>query len=212
MKLKNILNEIDDQKYVVVFGEAKKVLVESKAIMIEKIAPGLLKFEVESYTETENMVYITLPNDAKIDFVDDGVTKILEFTKAYATIDFPPFKTAEIVEYVTYGKEIYIKRKDVDFERVDPYLFFKYFCPFDGEKLTYNEFLKLITRCIFRDAMFSSNQYGNCYNTIIETVAGMIIVIIFNKNNHSIRVSYPTQQKIYTSFEDIVLDFRDKVM
>lgn len=83
--------------------------------------------------------------------------------------------------------------------------FFWHFRVIEGpEKMDYSAFEYILTNYIFGSAVLFPKEYSGVRHLIIQNWGGYTIMININKDQNSIRVSFPDCQKIYNSYEEAI--------
>lgn len=84
----------------------------------------------------------------------------------------------------------------------------KFFWHFDviegSEKMDYSTFEYILTNYIFGSAVLFPQEYSGIRHLIIQNWGGYTIMININKDQNSIRVSFPDCQKTYNSYEEAI--------
>jgi hypothetical protein len=99
---------------------------------------------------------------------------------------------------------------------ISSHTIFAYFKVIDGDlKMSYNDFEYVLCNHVFRMALLSPGEYAGVrhliiHNPVFGLVDDLIIMITVNKTENTIRVSYPDEQRVFTSYEDAIDYIRNK--
>lgn len=93
---------------------------------------------------------------------------------------------------------------------------FAHFRTIDGElKMTYSDFEYVLCNHVFRMALLSPGEYSGIRHLIIHNPTfgchdDLVIMIAVNRDQNIIRVSYPDEQRVFSSYEDALDYIRSK--
>lgn len=88
--------------------------------------------------------------------------------------------------------------------------FFNHFKVIEGgDKIKYSDFEYILCNYVFRNAVLFPEEYNGVRHLIIQDWTQKTIMITINKFENSIRVSFPTNQETYSTYEDALDGIRN---
>ena len=76
--------------------------------------------------------------------------------------------------------------------------------------MTYEEFEWNLCNRVFTMAVFFPNEYSGVHTLVIQDWDHTVIAVVSNKDQTSIRVSYPTAQYVFGCYDEAYKFMRDK--
>jgi hypothetical protein len=134
--------------------------------------------------------------------------------KAICTKRFFTFGLTIPVIIVEEGSIVEYTVEDKLFDVCDVYLkpseFFCHFKVTEGfDKMSYSDFEYILCNYVFDMAVLFPNEYDGVHHLVIQDAWKGTIMINVNKEENVIRVSFPDEQKLYTSYDDALEAIRN---
>lgn len=118
---------------------------------------------------------------------------------------FIAIKEGEVVNYHVENRNFIVS--DV---AMFPPVFFEHFKVTEGfDKMTYSDFEYILCNYVFGMAVLFTNEYDGVRHLVIQDTWKGTIMINVNKEENVIRISFPDEQNLYTSYEDALEAIRN---